>query len=227
MSALHVARLEWTHLSHSAVAYILALLFVLALGLPVFHLDSGANIFLNSQASMRVFFSLLPWFYVVLIPALCMRVWASEHRNGTLELLRALPLSSFDLVCGKFLAHMAMLSFSLLASLPFPFLIASMGDLDWGPVVGGYLGAFLLATAAVALCQTVSLFSKNQAAAFMFGFLTLGLATFAPFDPLQFNERFISFARGILDSRNLIFFLLITLACLGINIKCLQWRSAR
>src|SRR3989338_7346266 len=108
--------------------------------------------FLVGQASIRNYFSFLPWIFLFLAPALTMRLWAEEKKSGTIEFLLTLPITDWQAVLAKFLSALAFLTFSLLLSLSIPFSAAWLGNLDLGPGVGGYFGAFCFSQFARHLC---------------------------------------------------------------------------
>src|SRR3989339_2291463 len=110
------------------------------------------NFYLIGQASMRAYFDLLPWIFLFMSPAISMRIWAEEKKSGTIEFLLTLPITDWQAVLAKFLSALAFLTFSLLLSLSIPFSAAWLGNLDLGPVVGGYLGALFLGGSYLALC---------------------------------------------------------------------------
>lgn len=223
---MRVMLLELAHHHHSKVIYVIAAIFALAMSLPLFWLDAFTNVFLNHQASMQVYFSLLPWFVTVFVPAIAMRSWVAERRNGTLELLQTFPIHNHALVVGKFAAHLVVIALCLLASFPLAILIAQLGDLDWGPVLGGYLGALFLASVSIALCQTVTFYSKSQAAAYMLGVVTLALFTFGLPQGWNLHDRFAPLARGLLDTQILVQLTVFTLIALYLNSLALRYQRS-
>src|SRR3989344_3066382 len=124
---------------NSPIAYVFLAVFLIVGNWLFFN-----NFFIQGQASMRNYFVLLPWVFLFLIPAVTMRLWAEEKRSGTIEFLLTLPGTDWQAVLGKFISALAFLTFSLLLSLSIPFSAAWLGNLDLGPVVGGYLGALFL-----------------------------------------------------------------------------------
>ena len=169
---------------------------------------------------MRDFFSLLPILLVFFIPAITMRLFAEEYSSGSFETIYTLPVSSFDIMGGKFLAALALVIVMLAPTLSYPLFIAALGSLDWGPVVGSYLGAILLAAVYTAVGIFTSSLTKNQIVAFISAmaicfvlyiinkilFLVPSfLAGFLQF--LSADYHFRNIARGILDSRDIIYFL--------------------
>ena len=190
-------------------------------------------------ASMRAWFSLMPILMVLIAPALSMRMWSEELRSGTFELLRSYPFSVIQLVVGKFLACWSLLAISLLFTLGVPFSIAALGDLDWGPVIGGYVGTMLMGGAAISCGLLFSALTRNQvvawllAAAVLLVFLLVGAAATSQAMPpslgrillgLDWSLHFEATTRGVLAFRDLAFFCSFGLAFLGFNALALQLR---
>lgn len=203
---------------NSPIAYAVLVLFV-GLELAVFF-----NFFFWSRgvADMRPFFELLPVLFLVLIPALTMRIWSEEKSSGTLEVLLTFPLRVGEVVLGKYLAGMVLISCALLLTFGVPITVAALGDLDSGPVIGGYLGALLLGSAYLAVGMAASSMTKNQVLALLMAlvaclalwavgepfftkFLTQGSTAFLA--KLGTGSRFRSVARGVIDLRDLVYYL--------------------
>ena len=161
---LSVYRKEMRSYLTSPIPYVLVIIFTVFMAWWFFFLD---DFFLYRQARMESFFGVLPWVFIFLVPAISMRLWSEESRGGTLETLLTLPVRSWQIVLGKFLAAWTLLLFCLVATLAIPITVANLGDLDWGPVVGGYLGALLLGGALLALGVWVSALTAHQIVAFL------------------------------------------------------------
>jgi ABC-2 type transport system permease protein len=168
-----------------------------------------------------------------------MRLWAEERKQGTLEVLLTLPAEDHELVAGKFLASWALLATGLGLTLVLPLTVSSLGDLDWGPVVGGYVGALLLGAAYLAVGQFVSATTENQILAFILalvvclGLYGLGADTFAGLFPdrtaavmrsLASGSRFESIARGVIDLRDLVYYVSLTVFFLAASVGALRVR---
>lgn len=173
-------------------------------------------------ASVESFMKLLPFTFILLIPAVTMRLWAEERRSGTIELLRTMPFTELDLVLGKLFGAWAYVSLLILASLPLTINIWMMGRLDVGATFALYLGSILMGGAYVSLGMLVSSFTKEQIVAFVITFffsltfflmnlyligqhLPPAVASFVSFFSLSFH--FNSFSRGLIDLSDTIFFL--------------------
>ncbi len=123
----------------SPIAYVVIAVFLILTGWLFF-----STFFLYNQAQMRDFFSLLPIIFSFMIPAVTMRLFSEEFNTGSYEIIATLPLKFTDIIAGKFLAAVAFVSVALVPTLSYAIFISFLGDLDWGPVIGGYIGAVLL-----------------------------------------------------------------------------------
>jgi ABC-2 type transport system permease protein len=225
--ALHVFTKELKDYFVSPIAYIVICIFLLITGWFFF-----ATFFLLDQANMRTFFSLLPLIFPFVIPAVTMRLFAEELHIGSYEMLLTLPLRLLDVIVGKFLACVAFVAVMLAPTLSYALWISFMGDLDWGPVIGGYLGAVLLGSAYSAIGIFASTTTRNQIIAFIVGMIicfTLTLIDkmlfFFPNLILPFIQylgagfHFENISRGIVDTRDLVYFLsIIFIALYGANL---------
>lgn len=220
----------------SPLAYTFTALFVGA-ALTVFFLVE--QFFAGNQASLRGLFSWMPELLVLVCPALTMRVWAEERKLGSYELLATLPLRPIELVLGKFLGALALLAVALLFTAGIPIVVASYGDLDWGPVIAGYLVSLLMGGAYLAIGLVCSALVTDQILALFLGWVLCALtllpnAGFWAFmlspegvDALRtfgFGARFEAVVRGLLDSGDLLFFLSVTGFFLFVNVVILRWR---
>jgi ABC-2 type transport system permease protein len=214
------------------VAYIVTGLFLIFSGFLFF-----SGFFLVNRAELRSFFSLLPVLFSFFIPALTMRLFSEEKRSGTIETLFTMPVSGFDAAMGKFLAALGFSAIMLLPTLFYALTAAFLGDLDPGPVVGGYAGALLLAAAFSAVGVYASSTTKNQIVAFFVAFaLCIFLALIDKFliilpawaaGPLEFfsaGYHFDSVAKGILDSRDILYFASVTSLFLWMTVSVLEDR---
>lgn len=207
----------------------IALLFLaafLATSLYVFFWQE--KFFARGVADVRPLFEWLPKLLIILVSALAMRVWADERRAGTLEILLTLPAARWQLVVGKFVAGMLLMGTALALTLGLPITVSMMGDLDWGPVIGGYLAALLLAAAYLAIGMCVSAATDNQLVAFVGTALACAVA-YAVGDTgtelgrlLGTGERFASVARGVVDLRDLAYYAGVVAVGLAVNTLLLQ-----
>jgi len=175
-----------------------------------------------NQSSLRPFFSILPWIFLFLAPAVTMRSWAEEKKLGTLEILMTLPVNNWEIVIGKFLASFIFLMVTLCLTFPLVMTVNVLGNPDMGPVWGGYLGAFLLGGAYLAIGLFASSITENQIVSFIiaiiicFVFLIIGedfVLMNAPtrlvpiLSHLGLGSHFQSIGRGVIDSRDIVYYL--------------------
>lgn len=205
------------------LAYIFIVIFLVLAGALAFFLG---NFFERGQADLQAFFTFHPWLYLVLIPALSMRLWAEERKSGTVELFLTLPISMAQAVLGKFLAAWAFAGIALALTFPFWITVNYLGAPDNGVILASYVGSFLMAGAFLAIGACLSALTKNQVIAFVitaaacFLFTVSGspivlgpLQGWAPEAVLQavasfsFLTHFSAIMRGVIDARDALFFL--------------------
>src|SRR5262245_57628411 len=193
---------------------------------------------------MQAFFTWLPVLFAMFLPALAMRLWAEERKLGTLELLLTFPVTVPQLILGKFFAALAYLLLLLLLTLPYPFVLWVYGNLDWGPVILGYVGAMLMAAVYVAIGMLFSSLTREQIVAWLLGLVTLLFLTIIGIPAIQirisdvvpgvviafFNAispftYFSSITRGVLDSRDVLYFALFCALFLYANGLVLQGKK--
>jgi ABC-2 type transport system permease protein len=245
-NTLTIARRELTTYFNTPVAYVVVPIFLIMTGGWLF-----GTIFLQNEASLRAFFtpfwgSMTPNFFsapfalAIFAPLVTMRLLAEEQQSGTLEVLMTLPVSDWDVVLGKFLAALGLLAVVLLLTLAFPITIRALGPLDVGPVVGGYLGLMLLGSFFMSVGLMASSFTRNQIVAalislaiclfiyFIGQFVPLLPQPLIPFfEYVSVSYHFDSIARGVLDTRVVIFYVSLTAVCLVITQTTLASRRWR
>lgn len=163
-NVLTVYRREMLSYFTSPIAYIFGIAFLVTLGV-FFFLYNG--FFSRASPELRFYFYILPLAFVLLIPAVTMRLWSEEKKAGTLEMLMTLPLKSWEVVLGKFMAGYSVILLTLLLTISVPLTVAMTVDLDWGVVFTSYLGAFLLAGVYIALGSWISALTENQVVALL------------------------------------------------------------
>jgi ABC-2 type transport system permease protein len=211
----YIAIKEFKDYFISPVAYIVISIFLIVTGWFFF-----SAFFLFGRADMRDFFSLLPVIFSFVIPAVTMRLFSEEKNIGSYEILLTLPVSFSDIAIGKFIAATGFTIAMLLPTLSYPIFISFIGDIDIGPVIGGYLGTILLAGAFCSIGLLSSSLTRNQIIAFIIGAALCFLLTildrllfFMPekiisvIEYLSANFHFTNISKGIIDSRDLIYFL--------------------
>lgn len=216
-STYAIARREFLAYFRSPIGYVVLVTFLVLTSFLFFR-----SFFLIGEADLRMFFSLMPWIFLFYVPAVAMGKWSEERRSGTLELLLTLPLRDRDLVLGKFFAGLGLIAAALLCTVPMACTVSLLGRLDWGPVIGGYCGLLLLGGAYLALGLIVSSVTHNQIIAFIgavvlcFMLLIIGepIVTVAlpqwlvaPFEYLGLSYHFASITRGVIDSKDIIYYL--------------------
>jgi ABC-2 type transport system permease protein len=197
------------------IAYIVIAIFLLVTGWFFF-----ATFFLFEQASLRNFFSLLPVIFSFVIPAITMRLVSEELNIGSYEILLTMPVTFNDVIIGKFLAAVIFVAAMLIPTFAYPVTVALLGQLDWGPVVGGYIGAVLLGAAFSAIGLFASALTRNQIIAFItamaicFGLTLIDkMLFFLPRSMLGIlaylgaDFHFQNISKGIIDSRDIVYFL--------------------
>jgi len=227
MSAWHlistVARRELASYFASPVAYVFLVIFLLLTGFFTF--TAGA-FFERGEASLASFFLWHPWLYLVLVPAVGMRLWSEERRAGTLELLFTLPIAQWQAILGKFLASWLFLAIALGLTFPVVLTVNVLGEPDNGQIFAGYVGSLLMAGAYLAVTCMTSAMTRNQVVSFILSVVILLFLILAGFTPVTdllvrwANPAFVdtvaafsvmthfdAFQRGVIDSRDLLFFL--------------------
>jgi len=220
---------------NSPIAYIVIVLFVGFSGWLFFR-----SFFMSNQASMRLYFTMLPWLFMIFAPLITMRLWAEEKKLNTLELLMTMPLKDWEAVLGKFFASLFLLVVMLLLSLPLALSVSALGNMDWGPVIGGYLGAFLMGAAYLSIGLFVSSVTQNQIVAAVTGFficfgmwivgesIVVFMAPASLAGVLEFlglGSHFDSIGRGVIDSRDIIYYLTVIGFFLFLNVKGVESRK--
>jgi ABC-2 type transport system permease protein len=213
--SLTIFRKEFGSYFISPIAYFVISIFLLVTGWFFF-----STFFIVGQASLRNFFSLLPVIFAFVVPAITMRLFAEELNVGSYETLLTLPVSFTEVIFGKFMAAVAFIAAMLVPTLAYPITVSLLGDLDLGPVIGGYMGAILLGSAFAAIGLLGSALTRNQIIAFIISMaicfsLTLldKMLFFLPrnllgvLNYLGADFHFQNISRGIIDSRDLIYFL--------------------
>ncbi len=211
----HIFKKEYKAYFVSPIAYIVIFVFLIIVGWLFF-----STFFLDRQASLTRLFTLLPITFAFIIPAVTMRLFSEEINIGSYELLHTLPVSNQEIIIGKFLAAVAFVGVMMSPTIVYALSTAFLGELDWGPVIGGYLGAILLGAAFCAIGLMASSLTRNQVVAFIISMaicfsLTLMMdfvLFFLPnsivgfFQYLSANFHFQNIAKGMVDSRDLLYF---------------------
>lgn len=236
-----IAKRELSGYFASPVAYVFIVIFLLLNGFFTFMLGGFFEV---GEASLSYsFFRWHPWLYLFLVPAAGMRLWAEERRLGTMELLLTMPITAWQAIVGKFLASWLFLIIALLLTFPILVTLAYLGAPDWGAIITGYIGSALLAGAYLAITCLTSALTRNQVISFILSVVIcffLILCGWEPVTRLIINTapklvnfvasfsvmpHFMGFQRGVIDSRDLLFFLSVigfALFCNGVVIRNLR-----
>lgn len=222
------------------LAYIFIVIFLVMSGVFTFYLG---RFFERGQADLISFFNFIPWLYLILVPAIAMRLWSEERKSGTIELLMTLPITVLQAVMGKFLAAWLFMGVALMLTFPIWVTVNYLGEPDNGVILASYLGSWFMAGGFLAIGSCVSAATKSQVVAFIltlvicFMFVAAGfpmvLDAFTEWAPLwlidgvsslSFLTRFDAISRGVIDLRDLLYFLIMTVCWLAattivINIK--------
>ncbi|MDR1430300.1 MAG: ABC transporter permease subunit [Spirochaetaceae bacterium] len=235
--ALALAARELYSSSYAPAVYGIGVFFLIFTSVWFFYVQ---RFFVMGSASLRPYFSGFPLAFILVIPVITMKSWAEERKTGSVELLLTMPFSEWDLVLGKFLSSLGILSFFLVLTVPVPLSLIPLGRFQAGVIVSEYTGALLLGASALSLGLLLSSLSKNQAGAFLgsavvlmavmlvsqlnFTFNLPGfIGNFCNFISLAFH--FESFSRGIIDSRDGAFFILSALLFLFLNTRVILFRK--
>lgn len=194
----------------------------------------------NSASLEAGFFFRLERTLIVLVPLIGMRLWAEERRGGTLETLMTYPVGTTSLVVGKFLAAWAVIGLCLVSTLGLAFTVSGLGDLDWGPVWGGYLGAFFLSGALLAISSWISSMTSHQLVAFIISALVGTTFVFMQeaamdargttatvLEQLSLTSHYRAMGRGVVDLRDLVYFATAIAFFLYINVRAIENRRFR
>lgn len=232
-----ITRRELSAFFDSLIAYVLIVIF---LGLSGFFTWLfGNNVFVIGQASLQVFFQIGFWTLFFFIPALTMKMLAEETKAGTIELLSTKAITDWQIVTGKFLACLLLVLIALLSTLPYYITVSQLGSVDHGAIIGGYFGLLFLSAGYISIGIFASSMTNNQIVAFLFALL-IGIFFQLLFDIMGFNLRgsigsvfnylsmrnhFDSLSRGVIDSRDIIYFFSVILGGLTVSQVMLSKRN--
>ncbi len=224
------------------LAYVFIVIFLAMMGVFTFYLG---GFYERGQADLTPFFSFHPWLYLFLVPAIAMRLWAEERKSGSIELLMTLPVTMWAAVLGKFLAAWLFIAVALALTFPIWITVNYLGDPDNGVIVAAYLGSLLMAGGFLAIGACISAANRNQVVAFIvtvvicFLFMLAGFplvlnffsgwlptAVLDAISGLSFLTHFSSLSKGVLDIRDVLYFLLVIAAWLYANVIVLDLKKA-
>ncbi len=220
---------------NSPIAYIFLAVFLIVTNWLFFN-----PLFLVGQVSMRPYFSLLPWIFLFLSPAITMRLWAEEKKSGTIETLLTLPVTDWQVVISKFVGALVFVAIAMTLTLTIPFSLTKLGSLDWGVVIGGYFGSILLGGAYLSLGLFISSLTRNQIIAFVLGlvacfgafmigmeFVLINIPQFAreTFQFMGLGNHFFNISKGVIDSKDIIYYFSFIFLFLWLNVKVIEKRA--
>ncbi|HVU20336.1 MAG TPA: ABC transporter permease subunit [Rhizomicrobium sp.] len=237
-----IFRREFAAYFATPLAYVFIVIFLFAMGAFTFYIG---RFFDNGVADLGVFFSYHPWLYLFLVPAISMRLWAEESRTGTIELLLTLPVPLWETVVGKFLAAWAFTAVALALTFPIWITVNYLGSPDNGVIVAGYIGSLLMAGGYLAIGSCISATTNNQVIAFVVTVVVCFLFTIsgAPLvldffrnwapqflidavSSFSFITHFSAITAGVLDIRDLIFFVSLIALFLMANVAILDLKKS-
>jgi ABC-2 type transport system permease protein len=222
-----ILKKEFNSFFASPIAYLVIGVFLLINGLFLFVFNDDFNILNAGFADISPFFYFAPWVFLFLIPAITMKSFADEFNNGTIELLKTKPLSDWQIVLGKFWASLLLVLIAIIPTFIYVYTVYKLGNpignIDFGSTIGSYIGLLFLASTYTAIGLFTSTLSKNQIVAFILGvfisfFLFYGFDAIATsfgdysltIQKIGINEHFKSISRGVIDTRDLLYFLSVT-----------------
>jgi len=225
------------------VAYVFLVIFLVLAGILTFYVG---DFYERGQADLQPFFVMHPWLYLILVPAITMRMWAEEAKGGTLELLLTLPLTLWQAMLGKFLAAWLFIGLALALTFPIWITVNYLGSPDNGVILAGYLGSWLMAGTFIAIGACLSALTRNQVVAFILTALVCVLLILVgqpqvldffqgalprrlvnAVAHLSMLRHFEAISRGVLDVRDLVYFLFSTLGWLIAGVLLLDLKRTR
>jgi ABC-2 type transport system permease protein len=237
-----IFRREFASYFATPLALVFLVIFLMLAAVFPFYLG---DFFATGQADLQVFFRFHPWLYLLLVPAVAMRLWAEERKSGTLELLLTQPVTLWQAVLGKFLAAWAFLAVALALTFPLWVTVNWLGDADNGVIVASYLGSWLMAGAFLAVGGCLSAATRSQVVAFILAVVAclllllagfpLALDLVRPFasqaavdavSQVSFLTHYQAITRGVLDLRDIVFFVLAILAWLLATVLVIEIKKA-
>ena len=237
----NIVKRELASYFSTPLAYVFIVIFLALIGSFTFYLG---NFFVRGQADLNSFFAFHPWVYILLIPAVTMRLWAEERKSGTIELLMTLPLTTAQSVIGKFFAAWFFIFIALILTFPIWITVNYLGQPDNGVILAGYVGSFFMSGAYLSIGSCVSAFTKNQVIAFVvtatlcFIFTMSGVdivfnffKVWAPeflvntISSMSFLTHFESITKGVIEIRDFLFYLSVIIFWLFINIIVVEFKK--
>ena len=227
-----IAKRELRGYFSSPVAFVFIVIFLLLAGFFTF-MVGRPSFFQRGQATLEQFFQWHPWLYLFLVPAVGMRMWAEERRHGTIELLLTMPITPWQAIVGKFLASWVVVSLAVVLTFPIWITVNYLGNPDNGVIIASYIGSLLMAGACLSVTAMTSAMTRNQVVSFIVSVVTLLFLILAGFQPVtdmfvtwappwlvdgiaafSVMSHFESIQKGVLDSRDILYFISLIGFCL-------------
>ena len=238
---LNIVKRELASYFSTPLAYVFIVIFLTLIGSFTFYLG---NFFARGQADLNAFFAFHPWVYILLIPAVTMRLWAEERKTGTIELLMTLPLTTTQAVIGKFFAAWIFIFIALVLTFPIWITVNYLGQPDNGVILAGYVGSLFMSGAYLSIGSCISAITKNQVIAFVIAATVCFIFTMSGVDivlnffkvwapeflvntisSMSFLTHFESITKGVIEIRDFLFYLSVIIFWLFLNIIVVEFKK--
>ena len=238
---LNIVKRELASYFSTPLAYVFIVIFLTLIGSFTFYLG---NFFARGQADLNAFFTFHPWVYILLIPAVTMRLWAEERKTGTIELLMTLPLTTTQAVIGKFFAAWIFIFIALVLTFPIWITVNYLGQPDNGVILAGYVGSLFMSGAYLSIGSCISAITKNQVIAFVVAATVCFIFTMSGVDivlnffkvwapeflvniisSMSFLVHFESITKGVIEIRDFLFYLSVIVFWLFLNVVVVEFKK--
>ena len=237
----NIVKRELASYFSTPLAYVFIVIFLMLIGSFTFYLG---NFFVRGQADLNSFFAFHPWVYILLIPAVTMRLWAEERKSGTIELLMTLPLTTAQSVIGKFFAAWIFICIALILTFPIWITVNYLGQPDNGVIFAGYIGSLFMSGAYLSIGSCISAITKNQVIAFVISATVCFIFTMSGLDivlnffklwapeilvntisSMSFLTHFESITKGVIEIRDFLFYLSVIFFWLFLNVIVVEFKK--
>ena len=238
---LNIVKRELASYFSTPLAYVFIVIFLTLIGSFTFYLG---NFFARGQADLNAFFTFHPWVYILLIPAVTMRLWAEERKTGTIELLMTLPLTTTQAVIGEFFAAWIFIFIALVLTFPIWITVNYLGQPDNGVILAGYVGSLFMSGAYLSIGSCISAITKNQVIAFVIAATVCFIFTMSGVDivlnffkvwapeflvniisSMSFLVHFESITKGVIEIRDFLFYLSVIVFWLFLNVVVVEFKK--
>ena len=237
----NIVKRELASYFSTPLAYVFIVIFLMLIGSFTFYLG---NFFVRGQADLNSFFAFHPWVYILLIPAVTMRLWAEERKSGTIELLMTLPLTTAQSVIGKFFAAWIFICIALILTFPIWITVNYLGQPDNGVIFAGYIGSLFMSGAYLSIGSCISAITKNQVIDFVISATVCFIFTMSGLDivlnffkiwapeflvntisSMSFLTHFESITKGVIEVRDFLFYLSVIFFWLFLNVIVVEFKK--